>query len=208
MCVWLVTRPRAQYLLPTSLLQRALIDAPPSNGFSGGVVRVEATDLEWVGNTFAEHMTPRTLRLIREVTRVPAEYVWAAKSTPLKRLSPPPRFRRHTLSALGLRRLLATASKQHDQFSLRYTRLHGATGDEVWRTTSAGDEYIVRGAGGKLTCARLGGRLGLESACDAREEALLRPADGYSEALAWFLVPQPNPIIPGHTDEMHCVTWG
>ena len=102
-------------------------------------------------------MTPRTLRLIREVTRVPAEYVWAAKSTPLKRLSPPPRFRRHTLSALGLRRLLATASKQHDQFSLRYTRLHGATGDEVWRTTSAGDEYIVRGAGGKLTCARLGG---------------------------------------------------
>ena len=28
------------YLLPTSLLQRALIDAPPTNAFAGGVVRV------------------------------------------------------------------------------------------------------------------------------------------------------------------------
>ena len=31
------------YLLPTSLLQAALIDASPSNAFAGGVVRVEAT---------------------------------------------------------------------------------------------------------------------------------------------------------------------
>merc|ERR1719181_1900798 len=67
------------YLLPPSLLQRLLVDAHPSNAFAGGVVRVEATDLLWVGNTFAEHMGPRTLKLIREVTRVPAEYVWAAK---------------------------------------------------------------------------------------------------------------------------------
>ena len=132
-----------QYVLPTSVLQRLLIDAHPSNGFAGGVVRVEATNLEWVGNTFAEHMTERTLRLIREVTRVPAEYVWAAKSTPLKRASPPPRFRRHTISALGLRRLLATASMQGETFWLKYTRLDGATGDETWRTTSAGIDYIV-----------------------------------------------------------------
>ena len=68
-----------------------LASAEPTNAFAGGVVRVEAplvvregggrrgrvtesvtrlpqaTDLEWVGNTFAEHMGPRTLRLIREV---------------------------------------------------------------------------------------------------------------------------------------------
>ena len=61
------------YVLPTSLLQRALIDAHPSSAFAGGVVRIESTDLEWVGNTFAEHMGNRTLRLIREVARVPAQ---------------------------------------------------------------------------------------------------------------------------------------
>ena len=44
------------YLLPTSLLQSTLTDADPSSAFAGGVVRVEATNLHWVGNTFAEHM--------------------------------------------------------------------------------------------------------------------------------------------------------
>ena len=61
------------YLLPTSLLQRSLVDADPASAFSGGVVRVESTNLGWVGNTFAEHMGPRTLKLIRNVTNVAAE---------------------------------------------------------------------------------------------------------------------------------------
>ena len=64
------------YLLPTSLLQAALIDASPSNAFAGGVVRVEATNLEWVGNTFAEHMGERTRRLLRDIACVPGEYVY------------------------------------------------------------------------------------------------------------------------------------
>jgi len=194
-------------LLPTSLLQRELASAEPTNAFAGGVVRVEATDLEWVGNTFAEHMGPRTLRLIREVAAVPAEYVWAAKSSSAKRSRPPPRFRRHTLSALGLRRLLATAARQKDSFSLRYTRLHGAVGDEAWRTGSAGSEYVVRGEGGATRCARLG-LGGKESPCDAREEALIAPPSWPSSAFAFLLEPQPNPIVDGYTDEMHCVTWG
>ena len=37
---------------------------------------------------------------------------------------------------------------------------------------------------------------------------LLAPPAPLSEALAYLLVPQPNPIVPGYTDEMHCVTWG
>lgn len=267
-------------LLPTSLLQRLMIDAEPSNAFAGGVVRVESTDLEWVGspkrrrvssshthtasptpalthrratssfashsappslfpvqsqvgNTFAEHMTNRTRRVVREVAGVPAAYVWAAKSTSKARAVPPPSFLRHTTSALGLRHLLATAAQQKDSFelrcarrrtcsavrstcmrddarvpALRYTRLHGAVGDEIWRTASAGEGYVVRGEGGRLRCAKLGETFGFESACDAREEALLALPEGVSAALAFLLVPQPNPIVPGLTDEMHCVTWG
>ena len=67
---------------------------------------------------------------------------------------------------------------------------------------------MLRGSSdGGLRCAKLG-TFGLEGPCGAREEALLRPADQLSSALAYFLVPQPNPIVPGRTEEMHCVTWG
>ena len=196
------------YLLPTSLLQRALIDADPGNAFSGGVVRIESTDLHWVGNSFAEHMGPRTLRLIREVTGVPAEYVWAAKASSLRRTTPPPRFRPHTLSNYGLRKLLATAKRQKDVFTLRYSRLDGAYGDEAWRTVSRGTDYVVRGDGtGELRCGKPG-LFGLDTPCEVRELALLGTASLYSRALAYFLEPQPNPIVDGYTDEMHCVTWG
>ena len=196
------------YLLPTSLLQRALVNAPPPHLHLHVLMMTESTNLEWVGNTFAEHMGERTIRLIREVTDVPAEYVWAAKATSAKRTSPPPRFRRHTLSNYGLRKLLATARRQRDVFSLRYVRLSGAVGDETWRTSSAGTEYVVRGDGsGAVQCSKVG-VVGLESACDAREEALIGDADASSRALAYFLEPQPNPIIDGYTEEMHCVTWG
>lgn len=194
------------YLLPTALLQRAWLDAPASSAFAGGVVRVEATDLSWVGNTFAEHMGERTQRLIREVAGVPAAYVWAAKSMSTPRARPPPHFLRHTLSALGLRRLLATAALQGDRFHLRYTRLHGATGDEAWRVNSTGEVYEVSsdGGGAPLACTKLEGG----PACGERELALLAPPTGWSTVLAYFLIPQPNPIVPGLTDEMHCVTWG
>ena len=223
--------------VPTALLPRLLIDAAPANAFAGGVVRVEATDLRWVGNTFAEHMGPRTLRLVRDVAKVPAEYVWAAKSTSKPRRSPPPRFTRHTLSNLGLRRLLGTAAAQGDAFELRFTRLRGAVGDEAWRVNGTGTEYVVRskgsgrqggggggGSGGDgdgrgmagtpLECARVTGSgaaclLGrCEVACDAREAALLAPPGAATAALAYLLVPQPNPIYEGRDREMHCVTWG
>jgi len=204
------------FILPTSLLPRVLLNAPATSAFAGGVVRIEATNLTWVGNTFAEHMGPRTLHLVREVAAVPGEYVWAAKSTSARRDTPPPRFRPHTLSALGLRRLLETASKQGDAFWLRYTRLHGATGDEVWRTSSSGVQYIVRspGSGVPRVCVEQRGSGaacmlgGCEVDCDQRELSLLDPPGQLSSMLAYFLVPQPNPIVPGYLDEMHCVTWG
>ena len=70
---------------------------------------------------------------------------------------------------------------------------------------------------------------GKESPCDAREEALIAPPSwpssalaaslappavhplhscGCEQAFAFLLEPQPNPIVDGYTDEMHCVTWG
>ena len=52
-------------------------------------------------------------------------------------------------------------------------------------------------------------RAKLSKPCDTREAALvLTPPSGLSSALAYFLIPQPNPIVPGLTKEMHCVTWG
>ena len=194
-------------VLPTSLLQRVFIDARADHAFAGGVVRVEETNLEWVGNTFAEHMGERTQRLVREVAKVPAQYVWAAKATSQPRSVPPPRFMRHTLSNLGLRQLLQTASNQRDDFWLRFTRLEGAEGDEAWRTSSGGVEYVVHGRDGEIRCARRGA-FGTQQPCDEREARLLAKPDRLTSALAYFLIPQPNPIVPGYTEEMHCVTWG
>ena len=194
-------------VLPTSLLQRVFIDARADHAFAGGVVRVEETNLEWVGNTFAEHMGERTQRLVREVAKVPAQYVWAAKATSQPRSVPPPRFMRHTLSNLGLRQLLQTASNQRDDFWLRFTRLEGAEGDEAWRTSSGGVEYVVHGKDGEIRCARRGA-FATQQPCDEREARLLAKPDRLTSALAYFLIPQPNPIVPGYTEEMHCVTWG
>ena len=133
----------------------------------------------------------------------------AAKSTSMRRSTPPPRFMRHTLSNLGLRRLLQTARMQGDEFWLKFTRLEGAVGDEDWRVNSTGvAEYLVRGSkDGGLSCSKLGGLL-LKQPCDEREMALLLPPSRLTSAFAYFLIPQPNPIVPGYTKEMHCVTWG
>ena len=108
-------------------------------------------------------------------------------------------------------------------------------GDEAWRVNASGAEYVVRSAGRKggaggaagggdgsggasgiaaIECARVTGAgaaclLGrCEAPCDEREAALLAPPGKLSSALAYFLVPQPNPIYPGRDEEMHCVTWG
>ena len=200
-------------LLPTSLLQRGLADTEPLSAFAGGVVRVEATNLSWVGNSFAVHCTPRALRVLRDVAQVPAEYIWAEKASSAQRLSPPPRFLPYTISNLGLRMLLATAAKQGDAFWLAYTRLNGTVGDEVWRTRSSGAAHVVTSSGGgSIGCTDRGTwwhhAPHLAPQCSQREAALLSPAGLLSSAIAFWLVPQPNPIISGRSEEMHCVRWG
>lgn len=201
------------YFLPTALMQRWLVDAHPTNAFAGGVVRITQANLSWVGNSFAEHMGPRTLRLVREVAKVPAEYVWASKSSTRPRVQPAPRFREHTLSNLGLRRLLETAKRQREALTLTYHRLHGAEGDESWRTKSPGKIFMLEiDADGRiLRCHQLLNYSTEQRSakCDRRELSLVAPPTHHlSVAATVLLLPQVNPVIPGYSEEMHCVTWG
>ena len=49
--------------LPTGVLQEAFAAASPeANALGGGVVRLEATNLTWLENAFAQHFSPRSLR--------------------------------------------------------------------------------------------------------------------------------------------------
>ena len=149
-------------------------------------------------------MGPRTLRVVRDVAGVPGEYVWAAKQTTYDRAVPPPRKWAYTISNLGLRRLVATARAQGEALALDYERLDGATGDETWRTAAPGTRVkLVLGADGSVEKCVAGGK-----PCGARELALVGPPSPRSAFFAGMLLPQPNPIVPGMTEEMHCVTWG
>ena len=78
-------------------------------------------------------------------------------------------------------------------------------GDEAWRTSSSGAEYLLSSAGnGTVECVD-----GQGEVCDARERALVLGAtDAASAALAFWLEPQPNPVVDGRNEEMHCVRWG
>ena len=97
-----------------------------------------------------------------------------------------------------------TAKRQGEPLRLEYERLPGPAGDERWRTQAPGDAVLldVDGRGNVTSCLKAG------EPCDDEELALVAPPDATSAAFATMLLPQPNPIIPGMTAEMHCVTWG
>ena len=108
--------------------------------------------------------------------------------------------------AEGVRSTRVEESVPKQALVVNYERLDGPVGDETWRVATPGAAYRVGLAvDGTLTCGT--GALYLSS-CDARELALLEPPSQPSRALAAMLLPQPNPIVPGMTEEMHCVTWG
>lgn len=183
------------YLLPTALLQKYYYDSDPRSALAGGVARITSTNLTNLGNIFAEHMSPRTLRLVRNEAKLESEYIWPVKATHAPRASPPPRFFQFTLSNLGLRRLL---QEYRGPFTLTYHRLSGPEGDEHWRTTKPGEVHVVEKlANGTLLC----------DSCDSRELALISPPTKFN-FLTVMLLPQVNPIVPNRKEEMHCVTWG
>lgn len=191
-------------LLPTGLLQRRLVEAEPANALAGGIVRIESTDLHWVHGALAEHLSPHTLALLRAASFDGAFFpVSKASKRRLDQAGGPiPRPLRFTLHSLGLRRLLAEAAARNDSFTLTYTRLQAAEGDEAWRRHAKGARHTLVGdAVGRLRCR----------SCDARELALLAPPSAWhwASALTFLLAPQPNPIVADDdVGEMHCISFG
>ena len=201
--------------LPTGLLQRAMAGGDPSSALSGGIVRIESFwtlhKTDWVSQQFAEQMPESTLAMMR-AAGVPTRYVpvpyYHAGLAGLPIVSKEGVFFPHTLSALGLRRMLARARALGEPFEVAYVRLeaplHHSEGDETWRRTArAGQRVVVREdprRPGARSCKVRGG-----GDCDARERALLEPPSRHVWLTHW-LMPMPNPIIEPHTSEMHCVS--
>ena len=99
-------------------------------------------------------------------------------------------FVRYTLPATEVRRLVSRIRATNEPFALQYTQLEGASGDEVWRRTSAGRfvTLLEDGAGGQWCIA--GTTLSLSEVV-AQRHAL--SADASSRCAADELVLQPLP---------------
>lgn len=194
--------------LPTGLLQKWLASSTTS-ALGGGVVRIEKTNLEFVGKTFAEILPASTRRLLDDADLPGIRYIAVPYYDPntLKPIvAPPGIFVPHTMSALGLRQLLWRARQMGDKFELRFSRLPGVEGDEEWRRTAV-DRTIVLNedpSNGWRRCRIVKGR-GAPADCDDAELALINPPSRHVW-LTHFLMATPNPIIAGFEEEMVCVS--
>ena len=205
--------------LPTGLAQRWSAGADPTSALTGGVVRVErfwtGGPIDFVGQGFAEQLPPSTLRMLA-AAGVPSYYIpvpyYGPGAAGLPLVTKAPRFLPHTLSALGLRKLLRRARALGHPFHITYTRLeHPPEGDETWRQTAGRGEMILLEedpAHGTRSC-----RVQNEGSllpylwsrnCEPRERALLEEPTRHTWLTHW-LMPMPNPIIEPNA-EMHCVS--
>ena len=141
------------YFLPTGLLQRAFIDAPPStilgDSFGGGVIRVEMTN--------SSHLTgprdilavrsPTTQALLREAGHAGTQYspnIFAGGAQHIGMQSAPQAIA-YTLPAAGLRRLIHEARVRYpsEDFFIVGSVLPGAEGDEAWRATASQYKFSI-----------------------------------------------------------------
>ena len=139
-------------------------------------------------------------------------------------------FVAYTLPALGLRRLIAEARLVGEPFSLKYSVLKGARGDETWRTSASAagvartiefhysaethDVAPIERTGiinGRSCVANIPLRVESESGADmpswrrepcAEDELVLLPPPAYISMKV--LLALPYPILPGFTDEISC----
>ena len=89
---------------------------------------------------------------------------------------------------------------------VRLLNADGTPGQELGRTDAEGRLSLDLSSAGNGTVECVDGQ---GEVCDARERALVLGAtDAASAALAFWLEPQPNPVVDGLSDEMHCVRWG
>ncbi len=224
---------------------------------AGGVVRIEATNSTWfvsiAPGDLTHILTPRARRLLREAghtgrmfqtmkARTAGTQVlptwwegdWADGGPPRVPLNATasPDFVPYTIPALGLRRMLTEARLVGEPFSLKYSVLSSAQGDETWRTSrsasgvartielhdSAQPHAIYAAACERDNCNS--GRscmatiptstdsmseavmTGWRHDACAEDELVLLPPPGYLAMK--FLLALPYPIIDGFTDEISC----
>jgi len=194
-------------LLPTNVLGR--VWAPAADLTT--VVRVERSTSAWANSIYpgeiTSQMAPDEIALLRAAGHVGLMFnaMKARILGPLFAPQPPPAFRKYTLPALELRRLLDEARARSEAFSITYTVLEGALGDEKWRKSSAGRTVTISedGKGGVRCSVSSSGFLFLGAAC-APGELALQPPPGYWPTKT--IVRQPYPIVhaPETDEELLC----
>jgi hypothetical protein len=188
------------YLLPMNTLR-----------LSGPIVRIESCSSRALNALYpgeiSSVITPRATELLKRANHSGRQFNFAmGRVLGSWALPPPPskKFTRYTVPALELRRMLTEARASGDAFELVYTVLEGHAGDETWRSSSKGSRRVrVAEDPAKASAPRRCVVLSEGGAPCTPHDLPNLPA-----ALAWWEralgVFNPNPIVPGMADEMHC----
>jgi hypothetical protein len=210
-------------ILPVALLQRHWHDsANPTGGFGGGIVRVEGTNnLTWLDNMYpgnlidtlsgaararlklANHnlcffvpMTGRSASLDPSPAAVTSASASASAQAAATKVP-------YTLHFSELLRLLNEADHRQGGYSISYTRLPGAEGDEAWRAFAGGPSVRITCDGrGKRTCTTTGPNPDVAAATCA-EELRLHEA----RVDTWLMklrFGKPYPVSTEHLDAFVC----
>ena len=200
-------------LVPTLLLARLVPEASRASAFA--VVRVEACTSDSINAIYpgeiSTHMADDERSLLRGVGQSGRMFNGAKAVILTPASTPGPNgggggpFVRYTVPALELRRLLAEARASNESFSMTYTVLDGASGDEAWRRHGTGRTVKVEedGRGGASCAVMRGGSLfGGSDECAPTELARLPPPGPIARKL---LLQQSYPIVDDDGgEEMPC----
>eukprot|EP00591_Stephanopyxis_turris_P009718 CAMPEP_0195527722 /NCGR_PEP_ID=MMETSP0794_2-20130614/29602_1 /TAXON_ID=515487 /ORGANISM="Stephanopyxis turris, Strain CCMP 815" /LENGTH=587 /DNA_ID=CAMNT_0040658705 /DNA_START=113 /DNA_END=1876 /DNA_ORIENTATION=+ len=191
------------FLLPTGILFGVFYDGDDdSHPFGGGVVRIEETTSDWLTMAYPTDMTPLlepiglTTRLLEAVGNPKPHYF----KSPNRILStaPPPteRFKKYTVPALELKRLLREAKANDGDFDLSYSQLEGTKGDEIWRATSVKRRIQVKVRDGQVEeCSvSISSNKRQQQPCTSTDLPMLRD-NAVPRILQWMTMHHPYPII-------------